>query len=817
MERYVCIHGHFYQPPRENAWLEAIELQDSAAPYHDWNERITRECYAPNGSARVLDGEGKIQEIVNNYSKISFNFGPTLMAWMEEKAPETYGKILAADRESRKIFSGHGSALAQAYNHMILPLANWRDKFTQVLWGVRDFEHRFGRQPEGMWLPEAAVDVDTLDILAHLGVRFTILSPNQAREVRRLRGRNWVDVSGGRIDPARAYLLRLPSGQKISLFFYDGPISGAVAFEKLLANGEHFAGRLLSAFSKNRTWPQLVHIATDGETYGHHHRFGDMALAYALRHIESHNLARLTIYGEFLEKHPPRYEVKIFENSSWGCIHGVERWRKGCGCNTGMNPGWNQAWRAPLREALDWLRDRLAKAYEQKGRQFFKDPWKARDDYISVILDRSPENVDRFLSHHTSASLGEADKISAVKLLELQRHAQLMYTSCGWFFDELCGIETIQVIQYAGRAIQLFEQLFGGSLESQFLARLERAKSNIPEHRDGRLIYEKFVKPATADLKKVGAHYAIRLLFEPVADHGQIYCYTVDREDIRISEAGKVRLGVGRAKFTSRVTRESALFSFGALHLGDHNLSGGAKEFRGEEAYRSLKEEITGAFSRADIPGVFRILDREFGGNVYSLKSLFRDEQRRILDQILQTILEEAEAVCRRLYEHQAPFLHFLTDLGMPFPKSFQAAAELALNSSLRRALEAENPDLKLVTSLWEEAERLKVPMDGVSLGYTFRERVERMALQFKANPDEISALQKFAAVVRLGCSVPIEVDFWKVQNIYHEVLQTAYPEFKRKAESGEEGAKTWVSQFLSLGEKLSCRPAQGEGRNGKN
>ena len=502
----------------------------------------------PTGPPGFWTVREECAQIVNNYARISFNFGPTLLAWLEENASEAYESILEADRESQKRFSGHGSALAQAYNHMILPLANRRDKYTQILWGIRDFEHRFGRQPEGMWLPETAVDLETLDILAHLGIRFTILSPYQAQQVRGFRGRNWVDVSGGRIDPSRAYSLRLPSGLRINLFFYDGPISRAVAFEKLLANGEQFAGRLLSAFSDTRTWPQLVHIATDGETYGHHHRYGDMALAYALRHIESNNLARLTNYGEFLEKHPPKHEVRIFENfflelhPRRGAL--AKRLRLQQRHEPRMEPGLEGS----AAGGAGLAPGHAGPAYEEKGRQLFKDPWAARDDYINVILDRSPENIDRFLSQHAGPDLTEADKITALKLLELQRHAMLMYTSCGWFFDELSGIETVQVIQYAGRAIQLSEELFGDSLESQFLERLERAKSNIPEHRDGRLIYEKFVKPAMVDLKKVSAHYAIRSVFEPYAEHDQIYCYTVDREDYRSSEAGKMRIALGQSE-----------------------------------------------------------------------------------------------------------------------------------------------------------------------------------------------------------------------------------------------------------------------------
>ncbi len=382
MEKYNCIHGHIYQPPRENPWLEDIELQDSAYPYHDWNERVCAECYAPNTASRILDAEGRILRLPNNYAKISFDFGPTLLAWMARKAPEIYEAILAADRVSQKNFSGHGSALAQAYNHMIMPLANRRDKYTQVLWGIQDFSHRFGRPPEGMWLPETAVDLETLDIMAELGIAFTILCPTQAKQVRLLEQGNWMDVSEGRIDPTMAYALNLPSRRRINIFFYDGPISRAVAFEGLLSRGENLAQRLTGAFSDERQWGQLVHIATDGETYGHHQRHGDMALTYALQYLEEYNLARLTNYGEYLEKYPPTHEVEIFENTSWSCGHGVERWRSDCGCNTGSHPGWNQAWRGPLREAMDWLRDELARIYEEQAGGFLNEPWAAREAMV---------------------------------------------------------------------------------------------------------------------------------------------------------------------------------------------------------------------------------------------------------------------------------------------------------------------------------------------------------------------------------------------------------------------------------------------------
>jgi alpha-amylase/alpha-mannosidase (GH57 family) len=498
MERYICIHGHFYQPPRENAWMEYIERQESAYPYHDWNERVTAECYLPNASSRILDRDGCIVEMVNNYARISFDFGPTLLDWLEKSAPDVYKSIIDADWQSRQNFSGHGSALAQAYNHIIMPLANHRDRYTQVVWGIRDFTHRFGREPEGMWLPETAADLETLDIMAELGVKFTILAPHQAKRVRRIGTQSWRDVSGARIDTTRAYALNLPSGRRINIFFYDSPISNAVAFEDVLKSGDAFARRLAGAFSDKRDWPQLVHIATDGETYGHHHRFADMALAFALRRIEKDRLAKITNYGEFLEKYPPTYEVEIIEKTSWSCVHGIDRWWSPCGCTAGAgsHPNWNQKWRTPLRNAFDFLRDTLAQRYEEKAREFLKDPWAARDGYIDIILDRSPESVNIFFGRYAVRELNEADKITALKLLELQRHAMLMYTSCGWFFDELSRPEPLQVMQYAGRVCQLAQDLFGDGIEEDFLKILEQAKSNIPAQGDGRRIYETLVKPS---------------------------------------------------------------------------------------------------------------------------------------------------------------------------------------------------------------------------------------------------------------------------------------------------------------------------------
>jgi alpha-amylase/alpha-mannosidase (GH57 family) len=811
---YICIHGHFYQPPRENPWLETIELQESAHPYHDWNERIKAECYARNAASRILDDQKRIAGIVSNYAKISFNFGPTLSSWIEVADPGLYQAILDADAESRQTFAGHGSAMAQCYNHMIMPLANERDKYTQAVWGIRDFERRFGRPPEGMWLPETAVDLSTLDILARLGIKFTILAPNQAQRVRKIGGRKWTDVSGSRIDPTMAYVVRLPSGQMLSAFFYDGPISRAIAFEGLLDNGEQFAKRLLGAFSEEtRPWPELVHIASDGETYGHHHRLGEMALTYALNYIESQKLAELTNYGQYLERHPPIQVVEIFENSSWSCVHGVERWRSNCGCNSGGHPGWNQEWRAPLREALDWLRDALAPRFENKTRAFLKDPWAARNEYIEVVLDRSAESVGRFLAKHAVRELDENERTTVLKLLELQRQTMLMYTSCGWFFDELSGIETVQVLQYAGRTVQLAQEVLGNEIEPHFAELLGKAKSNLPEHQDGAAIYQKWVKPSVINLKKLGSHYAIRSLFEPYEAETNVYCYKVERQaasQLTKDNDHQRRLVVGRARFMSKVALDSEVLSFVALDTGDYNPVGGVRDSNGAEAYEAAVRELTDAFARDDLAEVTRLIGEHSGGEIFTLKALFKDEQRRILSRVVESEWAEAEAALRDVYTHLIPLMRALSQVGAPLaiPRAFYAVAEFALNTQLRRAFTSNEMDLDGIRRLVEDAQAAGISLDVATLEYTLRIELERMAERLRIDPGNLEILKRLDAGAGIARGLPFEANLWKVQNICYELLQTGYRDFRERADHQDQDARTWVDLFSGLAEKLSLRLA---------
>ncbi len=809
MDRYICIHGHFYQPPRENPWLEAIELQDSAYPYHDWNERITAECYAPNAASRILDVQGRIVRIVNNYSSISYNVGPTLLAWLEQHAPDAYRSIIDADAQSLQRFGGHGSALAQPYNHMIMPLASAADKKTQVAWGLYDFKRRFARDPEGMWLPETAVDLATLEVLADHGIGFTVLAPHQAARVRPLEGGNWRDVTELQLDTTRPYLQRLPSGRSIALFFYDTTVSRAVAFEGLLKNGEIFAQRLLSIFN-NQPGPQLGNIATDGETYGHHHRHGDMALAYALYHIESQGLAKLTNYGQFLELFPPQNEVEIHEHTSWSCAHGTGRWQTDCGCSTGGRAGSTQSWRKPLRAGLDSLRDQIQGPYEQRASELLHDPWAARDNYIQAILDRSPQSVDEFLKQHSRIELSAAHQVQALKLLELQRHAMLMYTSCGWFFHDLAGIETVQVLRYAGRAIQLAREALGLDLEADFLERIGEAQSNDTAEGSGRDIYDRYVRASSVDLEKVAAHQAVSSLYEQQEAEEQVYSYRVvsDRREKLIS--GDAQMVLGRAHVFSTITREAATTTYALLYFGDHHVHGGYRTSGPVDAYEALVTDLRTPFLDRDFPTVIRRLDRQFLQNTFSFKSLFSDTQRRILDKILESTLNEAEAAYRELYRHHAPLMRFMSDLRLPLPEAFKTTAEYVLNTDLRRTLSREPIDMERVRDLLEEVEAAKVELDAKGVGYALERSLERSARQLAENPEDQTLLETLEALATTARSLSFDIDVWQVQNIYFDLMKQTYPRFRVLAAVGDERASEWVKSFSALGDQLAVSVDQG-------
>ncbi len=782
--RYLCVHGHFYQPPRENPWIESVEVQDSAAPYHDWNDRIAAECYARNGASRIVNSRNEIMRIVNNYAQMSFNFGPTLLSWLEENAELTYKSILEADRLSAERFSGHGSAMAQVYNHIILPLASRRDKELQVSWGIADFEHRFGRKPEGMWLAETAVDTETLEVLAEHGIRYTVLAPNQCAAVRPLgvqpdrHPAGWATTPDGSVNPRHPYLVQLAGGRSIAVFFYDGPRSRAIAFERLLNSGEGYAMRMAGGFTgEHPEEPELVHVATDGESYGHHHRFGEMGLSYALQTIEQRGLATLTNYGEFLQRFPPRQEARIVERSSWSCAHGVERWRADCGCNGGRE-GWNQLWRAPLRKALDELRDGLAPLMEARGRRLFADWTRACDRFIAVMLDR--DKATAFLREEQEHLLTPCERVQALKLLELVRHTQLMYTSCGWFFDDIAGIETVQIIAYAARAIELARGLFsaqGAALETPFLDRLVQAQSNIPEEGTGADIYRQRVKPLQVGLTEVAAHYAISSVFRAYPEHARVLAFHVQRSTMEMQSSGRARLVFGEAEIRSAFTHECERVFYAVLHFGDQNISAGVKTLPADAPgmQETFIAEARAAMLRAELPAVIRLFDREFG-RIYTVRSLFTDEQRAIVNLILNKTVAAAEENLLRLYNNHASLLHFLHEADVPQPSALALAAGFAANVMVRRALTADPIDAGQVSAGIAAARGNAVELDRQELSFLADKRMCGAMAALQEAPESKKALENALGIAEALHSLPFAPDIWQAQNLWHSIAAMHLP-----------------------------------------
>ena len=804
-QRFVCIHGHFYQPPRENPWLETVETQDTAAPYHDWNERICAECYAPNGAARIVNNKNQITRIVNNYARMSFNYGPTLLSWLAENAQRTYRMILDGERRSRKSYKGHSSAMAQVYNHIILPLANRRDRITQIRWGIADYQRHYGAPPEGMWLAETAADNESLELMAQHGIKFTVLAPHQCKRIRALKdGASWTDTPGDRVDTTHPYLVRFDSGVSIAVFFYDGPASRAIAFEGLLNSGESLAARLKSGF-KDNAQPQLVHVATDGESYGHHHKYGEMALAYALRLLEVDKTVKLTNYGSYLEQFPPEYEAEIVENTSWSCTHGVERWRSDCGCNGGKQ-GYNQAWRAPLRKALDELRDALVTLTEQEGNKLFKDVWAARDGYIEVVLDRSPQAAERFFQKHQLRALTALERVRGMELMEMQRHTQLMYTSCGWFFDDISGIETVQIIAYAARVLQLATEIFGEAaapLEPAFLAQMAEARSNVAAAGDGAKIYKEQVSSRELNLEQVAAHYAISSIFSSFAEETDLFCFHVWRDSYEAYSSGRGRLALGRVKVVSGITGKQQSFSFAVLHFGDQNITAAVKAYEPEDAagFEAFASQAAGDVQHGNFPEAIRQVDSYFGHMGYSLTSLFTDEQRRIVQIILNSTLADIEKSLTTIYDEHASLLHYLSQAGLPKPPALTLAAGFAINAGLRRALESDPTDQVKLRSFLALAKANQVPLETATLSYIADQRMKRAMAGLQMSSGSRETLDRALTLARTLVELPFGLNLWQAQNIWYEILRNSGNALTALA---VDERQRWEKNFSELGACLS-------------
>ncbi|MBA2317713.1 MAG: DUF3536 domain-containing protein [Euzebyales bacterium] len=693
------LHAHFYQPERTNPWTQTLDPEPSAAPFRDWNERVHAECYRPNGTARIFDTDRRVERIVNNYERLSFNFGPTLLRWMERRHPETYAKVLDGDWRATAL-TGHGNALAQAYNHMILPLATARDRRTQIRWGMADFRHRFNRQAEGMWLPETAANPATLDALIDEGVRFTILAPHQAHRVRRHATASdaepWHDVGAG-IDTGRAYRHhhRDGSGRTLTVCFYDGALAQSLAFDPNATEADVLVERLKQSTPGHAG---LVHAALDGETFGHHHAFGELGLAYTLFEAAEREGLRPTSYGAWLAEHPPLDDVEIVqgEGTAWSCAHGLGRWYRDCGCATDSEPGWNQAWRTPLRAALDVVRDAAAEAFEVRGAALAKDPWAARDDYVHVQLgDLTPA---QFLERHALRHLGDRQRTDLWTLLEAQRHAMVAYTSCGWFFADVAGIESVYVMRSAARVLGLLAELgVAGEARTTALEHLSQARSNRPGAGTGADVWRAKVESSEVTPTRIAAHLALVGLARPevaatVGADGRLGFagHHVTVRDRRLERRGRVTLGTARMTVASTATGRATDLAVAALHLGGLDFHGVVANDPGAAAFGVAADRLWQAFPAAPLARVIGALEEVLprgDQNAFGVEQALPQGRQEIVGEIVTELTDRFREQYGRLYHDHRRVLEMLSVAGYELPDDVRLGVERALAAQLHRQL----------------------------------------------------------------------------------------------------------------------------------
>lgn len=806
---YLAIHGHFYQPPRENPWLEYLETQDSAAPAHDWNERIDAECYTPNSVSRIIDNRNMILNIVNNYTYINFNIGPTLLSWLEKYSPLTYKRIQDADKQSVLEHEGHGNAIAQVYNHIIMPLANERDKQTQVKWGIKDFETRFGRKPEGMWLAETAADDDTLRVLVENGIKYTILSPYQAQKIKDFNSNDWQDVSWGNIDPARPYryYIKTCPDKYIDIFFYDGAISKSVAFDEILKDGQKFIKRLKEGVSDSRDFPQLINIATDGESYGHHTKFGDMALAYIMKVMAEDEGFKIVNYAQFLAKFPPTVEVDIKQGSSWSCFHGVGRWKEDCGCSTGGYPGWNQKWRKPLRDAFDYLRDELSLLFEKEGSKYMKDPWNARNNYIDVILDRNEENVLKFQKDNFIENLSDNEKILGMKLLEIQRQALLMYTSCGWFFSDISGIETVQILKYAARAMEIAKDFSSKNLEENFLDILDNAKSNIKECGSGKDIYKKHISPVSKN--QIITLWAISSLFKDLEEVENLYCYKITKKDYKVLGKSKFRMMFAHIEVRSDITLEKsdlvvALFQYSS---GDFHCA--IKPYVSESDWENIEQNLTQVYMSSTIVEILRTFDEIFGNKYYTIKDVFLEERRKALQTMLKGKIQKFDQAYQEMYFDSKSSIFYMQSLGLKIPDEFKILAKYTLSKNFNEITSKtdiclDKLQLQQALAINDEAIKIGVEFDKTPVSKLYSKKVAKSILYLSQNFN----LQQAQIVMNLLNELDkldLKVEIGEAQNIYYTKVLKRFKEIaiKMNKRSSEE-EKSFMNLILKIGTRLN-------------
>ena len=756
----LVVHAHFYQPPRENPWTEELSREPSAAPFHDWNARIDAECYRPNGVARIFDDAGDVVDIVNNYENLSFDVGPTLLSWLEVHDPETYGRILAADA------GGHGG-MAQGWGHVILPLANQRDMRTQVRWGLADFEHRFGRRADGMWLPEAAVDDRVLAVLAEEGVAFTVLAPGQARRVRPLGGgpRTWVDVQGGVVDTSQPYRWLHPdgSGRGVDIVFYDGGLSHAIAFELGSLSSQGLLDRVTGRSDG------LVTIAADGETFGHHQRWGERLAAHALSVEAPRRGVEVTNVGAYLRTTRPTSEVEV-SLSSWSCVHGVGRWREDCGCSTGGQPGWQQRWRTPVRAALDGVRDRLTEVFERRGTTVLRDPWAARDAYLGVLLGA----LDRrnFVAEHVVG-----DEVEAFTLLEAQRNAMAMYTSCGWFFNDLAGLETVQILRYAARVMDLLAELGEDPGEEDFLDVLGKAESNVADEGTGRDVWHRHVLPARVDADRTVANLTLVELLEHRPPSATVGSYAVKVLDHTRADRGGLSLCSGRVALTHLRTGRRSEHAYAAIHLGGLEVLGSTRRADPSVDAAALAF-LRGSFDHgASVTALMRLLSEGFGPGEFDVSSALPDAAEHVVEGAARTLADRFAAAYERLFDDHRKTIDVLVAANYPIPPELRAPSELVLARRLDAEVLAQQgsvdpTDYRRAIELARQARAAGFAV-GTSRTRAMVERLLTTATEraVRAGPDARRGIDAALALLRISDDLGLSGPWEQAQDLVHRAL----------------------------------------------
>ncbi len=815
MAIHLVIHGHFYQPPRENPWTGEIERQESAAPFHDWNARIAAECYTPNARSRVLDSRGRIQDIVNNYERLSFNVGPTLLSWITAEAPDVFEAMLRADGASQKRL-GHGNAIAQAYNHMILPLATPRDRQTQIHWGIREFQHRFGRSPEAMWLPEAAVDTGTLESLVRAGMRYVILSPAQAARWRPMGESRWITPAEAELDSRRPYRWSLRDGRgraredvSIDVCFYDAPLSRGISFQHYLRDAGTLASRIANA-ATGCSEP-LILIATDGESFGHHEKFGDMCLATLFAREAPQREFSVTNLTAYLASHRPTWEVELLPQSAWSCSHGLGRWQEDCGCSAGGGPGWTQRWRRPLREGLNRLRDALGQIFVEEGGSLLADVWTARDDYIGLLLDPSEATREAFFARHATHPLSREEQVRVLRLLEMEHQALLMYTSCGWFFSDISGLETVQNLRYAARAIELAEPFAPLDLEAVLLEHLERAQSNVPAWKDGQHVWESQVRPSHVRVEDAVA----RLLLEGVLGRemtGQTrYRWHLTPEPI-VRKGALIMAGI---RAVSQVTRETLHFAGACRRHGPFDFLAGIAPWPATGDWAGFLEGTAAALSAGDSD--LTAWTGRHAARQVRLRDFLADERRAILEEMLAETRGRLERACELLCVEALSAAEAMVNAGMRLPAWLATMLEATWSRQLTQALEkldgvTEPARYAAAMELVAQARHLGLGLDLTAAAAWF-DRMLVQRLKAIADTVNVQAWQEYLELLRIAGRLSLPLPERALQDRMFRLLRDRLPALVERVRDPREEGYALVTAILAVASRLNLNTDEARDR----